>query len=78
MLNKVWNWLNGKKVIIGLTLLWLSDRLWLKELLPDGPIESGSVDVLVYVGGALAGVGIIHRYIKKIESKPYVNESSNT
>ncbi len=77
-MNKIWSWLSGKKALIGLTMLWLSDRLWIKDLLPDGTIESATIDFLIYIGGALAGVGFLHKMIKQSETKPYHDEIKPT
>lgn len=77
-MNKLWNWLNGKKTIVGLTMLWLADRLWLKELLPDGAIEGAVVDGLIFIGGALAGIGFIHKTLKNSDNKTYTDEFKGT
>lgn len=77
-MNKVWMWLNGKKALIGLTMLWLSDRMWIKDLLPDGTVENATLDFLIYVGGALAGVGFIHKVLKQSDNKSYTDEIKPT
>lgn len=78
MATKIWNWLDGKKTIIGLVMLWLSDRIWLKEFIPDGPIEGMCLDTLIYIGGALAGLGFAHKIIKTSDNKPYPDEFKGT
>lgn len=78
MSTKIWKWLNGKKTLIGLTMLWLSDRIWLKDILPDGPIEGIGIDTLIYIGGALAGVGVMHKIFKESDNKPYKDEIKPT
>lgn len=78
MISGIWKWFNGKKALIGLTMLWLSDRIWLKEFIPDGPIEGVLIDTLIFVGGALAGVGIVHKIFKASDNKPYSDEFKST
>lgn len=77
-MSKMWNWLNGKKTIIGLTMLWLADRLWLKDILPDGLMEGAVIDGLIYIGGALAGMGFFHKAFKNSENKSYSDEFKGT
>jgi len=57
-LIKFWKFLEGKKTLIGLTMLWLVTRVWFLDLLPDGTFEDAVVDILNVLGTILAGVGV--------------------
>ena len=66
-------WFDGKKAAIGFALLWLVEKDWFLSLLPDGTFENAAVDILTVVGGLLAGVGVIHKWMKSKqngEAKP--------
>mgnify|MGYP003622338912 CR=1 FL=1 len=66
-MEKVWDFLNGKKMAIGFLILWLTDKPWFLQLVPDGPIESAIFDILVLIGSTLAGTGILHKGYKWYE-----------
>lgn len=65
-LKNLWNWFNGKKTIIGLTLLaiisvdtqvagiWHFTPAWLTQI----------NDTLAYIGDILAGGGLLHKGYK--------------
>lgn len=55
-MKKIWNFLSGKKTIIGLALMELSHTSL-----------AGDFSQLMYiVGGALAGTGLVHKGFKGI------------
>jgi len=68
----MWNWLNGKKVIIGTVFLILAAfgqevllnvwRLW-PEILPK------AIETFNWLGMALGGVGLIHKAQKKVSNQ---------
>lgn len=66
-MRKIWEFLDGKKMTIGFLILWLTDKPWFLELIPDGPIESAIFDILVLIGSTLAGFGILHKGFKTYE-----------
>lgn len=67
-MKNIWNFLNGKKLIIGLFILWLSDKLWFTNLFPlDYQVMVN--DIMSYAGGILAGTGAVHKGYKAYEDK---------
>ena len=64
MFSKIWEWLNGNKTAIGFLFLWLVTQAWFKAMLPDGTTEDAVVAILEWLGGILAGVGVIHKVVK--------------
>ncbi|HEY4756402.1 MAG TPA: hypothetical protein VIH28_10130 [Ignavibacteriaceae bacterium] len=59
MLEKIWQFLSGKKTIIGLALLTIAPHF-----------EPGLiVDLLYMFGGTLAGVGVTHKAMKSKSTK---------
>ncbi len=66
-MEKIWKFLDGKKMAIGFLILWLTDKPWFLELIPDGVFESAIFDILVLIGSTLAGFGILHKGYKSYE-----------
>lgn len=60
-LLKIWNWFDGKKTAIGAALLLLHGVPHLMGLI--GP---EALDVILYLGRALAGGGIVHKLTKSV------------
>ena len=59
--DKLWNWLDGNKMIFGLAILKLAD--WV----PPDHVLFGFVptrQLLEWVGGLLTGVGGLHKLMK--------------
>ena len=67
-MKNIWDYLNGKKVMIGLFLLWICDKMWFKDFLPDGSVENMVVDLVFISGCTLAGIGVLHKGVKAVES----------
>jgi hypothetical protein len=59
--TKIWNWLNGNKTVIGLTLLALTNQSFFKQLLPDHTVLYQAIQ---WLAGLLAGGGIVHKLAK--------------
>lgn len=59
--EKLWNWLNGNKTVIGLLILQVANSVP-EDLLVLGflPLKS----FLEWAGGILAGAGAIHKIAK--------------
>lgn len=64
----IWNWLNGNKTIIGLFIAWLVSKVWFVDIV-GAPIA----EILEYIGGLLAGVGVAHK-IAKANTQPGPNQ----
>jgi len=62
MLNKVWAYLNGKKLLIGAILTVLS--MVAEQLAVLLPVLLPPATALRYVGAATAVVGILHKIYK--------------
>lgn len=58
-MKKIFNWLNGKKTAIGFILTWAAQ-------LPG--IDPAVSQILLYAGGALGSVGIMHKGIKSVNT----------
>ena len=56
---KAWTWLSGKKTVVGATILLVAQgiEIWTSDV-PQ------VVEMLRYVGAAIAGVGIGHKLVK--------------
>jgi hypothetical protein len=60
-MEKIWNFLNGKKRIIGIVLLFVSQTPHLADY-----IGTPAVDIISYFGNGLAGIGVIHGILKGV------------
>jgi len=67
--NNTWNYLEGKKTMIGFMLLWVVEKPWLKELLPAGSTGNAIVDILAYAGAIFAGVGLADKGYKAFQER---------
>lgn len=74
-LNKIWNWFDGNKTSIGFFLLWITDKPWLRDLLPDGTVESAIIDIISYIAAILAGTGLLHKGVKVYEERKEKKEN---
>lgn len=63
-MKSIWEFLSGKKMIIGLFLLALIGQSWFLDILPDGTTENAIVWILEYVGLLLTGAGATHKIVK--------------
>lgn len=63
----MWNWLNGKKLIIGAGCFFVGDMLS-KAIFPHLTVVpewlKAGQDVLLYVGDVLVPVGVFHKAVK--------------
>lgn len=57
---KVWNWLNGKKTVIGSVLALVV------KLAPVAGIPVEVVEVLDYLSVLLLGGGLAHKFVKSV------------
>jgi len=55
-MQKIWEWLNGNKTIIGTLILTVTPML-----LGD---HTFAFQFLMWLGGLLAGVGVVHKAVK--------------
>jgi hypothetical protein len=55
-MTKIWEWLNGNKTVIG-TLILVATPLLLGE-------HTFGYELLMWLGGLLAGVGVAHKVVK--------------
>ena len=62
VLKAIWDWLNGNKTLIGTLILVLVNQ--------DGCIFGNCVveDFLQWLGGLLAGVGVVHKLAKGVNN----------
>lgn len=71
--KKVWDWFNGKKLVIGATCIgvsmYLIDGLLWKQWHIGWPGLVYINDFLVWAGGLLTGGGLIHKAVKSYEAK---------
>lgn len=58
-LTNIWNWLNGKKRVLGILVVFVAGGLNALELL-----DAETFKWLVGVGGTLSAVGVGHAIIK--------------
>ncbi len=68
-MKNFWEWLSGKKTIIGLFILALIGQTFFLNLLPDGDVENAVIWILQYIGLALTGTGAVHKIAKWKEAK---------
>lgn len=59
ILKDVWEWLDGNKMIIGLTLGYFAN--WAEG---NGMIEEASYQLFTSFAGLLTGGGLVHKLIK--------------
>lgn len=59
-IEKVWNFLNGNKTVIGMALLWLAEYIPADMMLWVIPVKA----ILQWIGGLLTGVGVAHKIAK--------------
>jgi hypothetical protein len=57
--DKIWNWLNGNKVTIGLVLGYLLSQVWFVNL-----VSPEIADALRWVADTFLGIGILHKVVK--------------
>jgi len=64
---KIWNWLNGKKTVIGSVCLWIGG-IFLPFIINDLNYHPAWFDTLIsilnWLGGVLAPLGIMHKAAK--------------
>ena len=74
----MWNWLNGKKLIIGAGCFFVGDMLS-KAIFPHLTVVpewlKAGQDVLLYVGDVLVPVGALHKRVKAVQAN---KEASQT
>lgn len=58
MFNKIWDWLNGNKTLIGTLILAVAEAGII-------PMNDSWHSFLVWAGTTLAGVGLAHKVFKK-------------
>ena len=61
MLKKIWDWLNGNKTAIGALCLALAGSGLIGE-------QTLAYTLLVWLGGVLGGVGVIHKIAKGVNN----------
>jgi len=57
MFKKLWNWLNGNKTLLGTLLLAILGMGFIPE-------HTFIFEFLMWLGGLLAGGGVVHKIIK--------------
>jgi len=62
ILQKIWNWLNGNKTFIGLFIMLVLEQGWLDP-------ASFVYQILFWLGGLLAGGGMLHKLNKATTEK---------
>ena len=69
ILIKIWNWLNGKKTVIGLALMGIATFI---QVIVIGKWEASAdwlpklVETLSYLGAILTGGGLLHKSSKAL------------
>jgi hypothetical protein len=58
MWQKIWDWLNGNKTLLGTLILVIVEQEG--DLFGNALIE----EVALWLGGLLAGTGVVHKFIK--------------
>lgn len=65
-------WFDGKKVVIGATMLWVADVILRDILIGQYQIDPIwlrlSTDIMAAIGKVLVPVGIIHKGYKKVKN----------
>jgi hypothetical protein len=57
---KFWNWLNGKKTVIGGVLLFVATVMTQAAV----PVAPWIIMVIQYSGEAILGTGLVHKAVK--------------
>lgn len=67
-IRQIWEWLSGKKTVIGTTCLWIAG-IFIPFIINDMNFHPAWFDtvitVLNWIGGILAPLGITHKAKKK-------------
>ena len=60
-MKKIWEWLNGNKTVIGTLILAVLST----GIVPDHTL---GYEVMLWLGGLLAGVGVVHKAVKPADA----------
>lgn len=65
---QIWNWLSGKKTVIGSICLWIAG-VFMPFIINDLGINPAWFDTLIsvlsWVGGILTPLGVVHKAAKR-------------